>query len=148
RIEAEARLGKLWGPFDNTLPAEPLAIAASIPYSFDSEGIELGASHVATPSTYVEFEGHTAYGDASHIPVHVSGAHGQESDRLLAGIRTAFGNPTNAIPIGGYGTFDGTMSNSFSRPRIEGAFAGERIHAFDVDWGAAKGTAVVENSYA
>ena len=52
---------------------------------------------------------------------------------------TAFGNPTNAIPIGGYGTFDGVMLNSFSRPRIEGTFAGERMRAFDVDWGSGKG---------
>ena len=28
------------------------------------------------------------------------------------------------------------MLNSFSRPRIEGTFAGERMRAFDVEWGA------------
>ena len=40
------------------------------------------------------------------------------------------------------------MLNSFSRPRIEGTFAGERMRAFDVEWGAARGSAVIENSYA
>ncbi len=147
RIEAEQRLGKMWGPFDNTLPTEPIPIAATIPYAFDADGIDLGPSRFATPSTYVEFEGRTAYGDNSRIPFHVSSADWQESDRLLAGLMTAFGSSTNAIPIGGYGTFDGLMLNSFSRPRIEGTFAGERMRAFDIEWGAARGSAVIENSY-
>ena len=34
-----------------------------------------------------------------------------------------------------------------SRPRIEGAFASERMRAFDVVWGAITGRAVIENSY-
>ena len=84
------------------------------------------AAALATPDTYVEFEGRTAYGDESRIPFHVTSADWQESDRLLAGILTAFGARTGAIPIGGYGTFDGVMLNEFRRPRIEGAFAGEQ----------------------
>ncbi len=148
RIDAEARLGKQWGPFDNTLPTEPIPTAASITYAFGPDVIDIGPSRVATPSTYVEFEGSTAYGDSSRLPFHVSSADWQESDRFLAGLMTAFGNPTNAIPIGGYGTFDGIMLNSFSRPRIEGTFAGERMRAFGVVWGAAQGSTVIENSYA
>jgi hypothetical protein len=148
RIEARERLGKLWGPFDNTLPSEPMAFDGTIAYAFDSEGIDLGPSRFATSSTYVEFEGHTAYGDSSRIPFHVSSADWQESDRLLAGLMTAFGNPTNAIPFGGYGTFDGVMTNSFSKPRIEGMFAGEHMRAFDVEWGSARGTTSIENGYA
>ena len=148
RIEARERLGKMWGPFDNTLPSEPIAVAGTISYAFDPDSIDLGPSRFATASTYVEFEGHTAYGESSRIPFHVSSADWQESDRLLAGLMTAFGNPTNAIPISGYGTFDGVMLNSFSKPRIEGTFAGERMRAFDVDWGSAKGTTSIENSYA
>jgi TamB, inner membrane protein subunit of TAM complex len=148
RIEAQQRLGRMWGPFDNTLPTDPIAVAATIPYAFDADGIDLGPSRFATPSTYVEFEGRTAYGDNSRIPFHVSSADWQESDRLLAGLMTAFGSSTNAIPIAGYGTFDGVMLNSFSSPRIEGTFAGERMRAFDVEWGAARGSAVIENSYA
>jgi len=129
RIEARGRLGKLWGPFDNTLPSEPIAFDGTIAYAFDPDAIDLGPSRFATSSTYVEFEGHTAYGENSRIPFHVSSSDWQESDRLLAGLMTAFGNPTNAIPIGGYGTFDGLMLNSFSRPRIEGTFTGERMRA-------------------
>jgi len=148
RIEARERLGKLWGPFDNTLPSEPIAFDGTITYAFDPDAIDLGPSRFATSSTYVEFEGHTAYGDNSRIPFHVSSADWQESDRLLAGLMTAFGNPTNAIPIGGYGTFDGVMLNSFSKPRIEGTFVGEHMRAFDVEWGSARGTTTIENSYA
>ena len=148
RIEAQERLGRLWGPFDNTLPAEPIPVAATIAYAFDPDGMDIGPSRFATTNSYVEFDGHTAYGDNSRIPFHVSSADWQESDRLLAGLMTAFGNPTNAMPIAGYGTFDGVMLNSFSRPRIEGTFAGERMRAFDVTWGSAKGTTVIENSYA
>ena len=47
--------------------------------------IDIGPSRFATPSTYVEFEGATAYGDSSRMPFHVSSADWQESDRLLAG---------------------------------------------------------------
>ena len=148
RIEARERLGKLWGPFDNTLPAEPIPIAGVITYAFDADGIDLAPSRFATSNTFVEFEGRTAYGDNSRIPFHVSSADWQESDRLLAGLMTAFGSPTNAIPISGYGTFDGVMLNSFTRPRIEGTFAGERMRAFDVDWGTAGGSVVIENAYA
>ena len=148
RIEARERLGKMWGPFDNTLPTEPISIDATIRYAFDPDGVDLAPSRFATTSTYVEFEGHTAYGDLSRIPFHVSSADWQDSDRLLAGLMTAFGNPTNAIPIGGYGTFDGIMMNTFARPRIEGTLASEHMRAFDVEWGSAKGTTVIENSYA
>ncbi len=44
----------------------------------------------------------------------------QESDRVLAGIMTAFGSPTTAVAVGGYGQFDGTMRLAFRRPRIDG----------------------------
>ena len=65
----------------------------------------------------------------------------------MAGILTAFGAPTNAIEIGGYGTFDGTMLNAFRSPRIEGVIAGEHMRAWGVDWGAVNGSAVIENGY-
>src|SRR5262249_22960106 len=130
RIEARERLGKMWGPFDNSLPSEPIPVDGAITYAFDPDGIDIGTSHFSAPSTHVEFEGRTAYGERSRIPFHVSSADWQESDRLLAALMTTFGNPTNAIPIGGYGTFDGVMLNSFAQPRIEGTLAAENIRAF------------------
>jgi translocation and assembly module TamB len=146
-IEAAAQRGTPWGPFSNHLPVAPVPIGGELTYAFGPEWIELAPSRVATPETYIEFEGRTAYGDRSNIPFHVTSSDWQESDRLLAGLMTAFGAPTRAIPIGGYGTFDGIMTSSFRRPRIEGTFAGERMTAWNVVWGSARGTTVIENSY-
>ena len=74
----------------------------------------------------MEFQGRTAYGERSQIPFHVTSLDWQESDRVLAGIMTAFGAPTGAVPIGGIGEFDGVMLGAFSKPRIEGTFTGDR----------------------
>ena len=146
-IEADEQLGKRWGPFSNHLPLAPVPMAGELTYAFDPDWVDVAAGRVATPETYVEFEGRTAYGDRSRMPFHVTSSDWQESDRFLAAIMTAFGAPTRAIPIGGYGSFDGVMLESFRRPRIEGTFAGERMTAWDVNWGSARGTAVIENSY-
>ena len=102
---------------------------------------------MATPDTYVSFEGRTAYGERSAIPFHVTSTDWQESDRVLAGIMTAFGAPTTAVAVGGYGQFDGTMRLAFRRPRIDGHFSGQRLRAWDVVWGAAEGDLVIENGY-
>ena len=72
----------------------------------------------------------------------------QESDRVLAGIMTTFGAQTGAIPIGGYGEFDGVMLEAFSRPRIEGRFSGDGMRAWNVVWGKGTADVVIENSYA
>jgi translocation and assembly module TamB len=81
------------------------------------------------------------------MPFHVTSLDWQESDRVLAGIITAFGSPTGAVPIGGYGEFDGVMLNAFNRPRIEGTFTGGGMRAWDVVWGQGKAKVVIENSY-
>jgi hypothetical protein len=148
RLEEEAARGLAWGPFSNHTPLEPVPIGGTLAYTIGPEWIDIAPSVVATPETYVEFEGRTAYGEQSRIPFHVSSSDWQESDRLLAGLMTAFGSRTNAIPIGGYGSFDGVMANSFRRPRIEGTFTGERMRAFDVEWGSARGAVVIEDAYA
>ena len=103
---------------------------------------------MATAETYVAFEGATAWGDRSKIPFRVTSTNWQESDRLLAGIMAAFGASTMAIPIDGVGRFDGVMLGAFSRPRIEGRFVGDKLHAWGVTWGAVDADFVVENSYA
>src|SRR5690606_8506775 len=71
----------------------------------------------------------------------------QEGDRLLAGIMTAFGNDTDAIPIDGIGSFDGVMLGAFRRPRIEGRFVGSEMRAWGVTWGDVDGDFVVDNNY-
>jgi hypothetical protein len=147
RIRAVEQRGRPAGPFSPLTPFEPVPTGADLYYTYGRDQVEIGPSRWATESTLVEFEGRTAYGGDSQIPFHVSSADWQESDRVFAGILTAFGLRTRAIPIGGYGTFDGVMTETFRRPRIEGNFAGESMRAFDVVWGSTRGRAVIQNSY-
>ena len=124
-----------------------VAIGGVLTYAFDPDWVEFGPSQLATAGTYVGFNGRTAYGDQSRFPFHVSSANWQESDRLLVGIMRALGNPTNEIAVGGGGTFDGVMLNSFRQPRIEGQFTGEALRAFDTLWGSVAGTVTIDDSY-
>ncbi len=142
----EERFGREWGPFAPDLPAR-FPVGASIEYRFDPNTVVLGRSRFATPRTYVEFEGRTAWGEQSAIPFHVTSADWQESDRLLAALMTAFGARTSAVPVGGWGEFDGVMTRSFRSPRIEGRFRGERLWAWDVVWGSGSGEVVIEDGY-
>jgi len=134
-------------PADLTEPLGYLAVSGDIQYSFDPDWIVLGPSHMSTPRTYVRFQGRTAYGEQSRIPFEVMSGDWQESDRVLAGIMTAFGAPTRPVPIGGRGHFEGTMLESFRSPRIEGAFSAERMRAWDVVWGDGGAQIVVQNGY-
>ena len=145
--EAEGRALEQ-GPFSNHRPLEPVGIGGRMTYRFDPAALWLEPSEMATSDTYVAFEGATAWGDRSKIPFRVTSTNWQESDRLLAGIITAFGASTMAIPIDGVGRFDGVMLGAFSRPRIEGRFVGSALHAWDVTWGDVDADFVVENSYA
>jgi translocation and assembly module TamB len=145
---AEAALPPEAGPFNPRASFGYLPVAGHIVYGLDPEWITLDSSWAATSKTYVEFNGRTAFGVRSRIPFHVTSLDWQESDRVLAGIMTAFGSPTGSIPIGGFGEFDGVMLNAFTKPRIEGVFKGERIRAWDVIWGRATADFVIENSYA
>ena len=140
-------LPPLQGPFNAREPLDHVPIAGQIVYALDPEWIDIASGWTATEKTYVEFTGRTAWAQRSTIPFHVTSLDWQESDRILAGIMTAFGAPTGAIDIGGRGEFDGTMYGAFSRPRIEGRFAGERMRAWDTMWGKGAADLVIENSY-
>ena len=72
----------------------------------------------------------------------------QESDRVLAGMMTAFGAPTNPITVGGSAEFSGVMTEALNRPRVEGHFVAEDMRAFDVTWGDGEAGLVIQNSYA
>ena len=134
-------------PFSNHRPREPVPVGGSLTYAIEPDWIHIGSSRLATPDTLRRVRGqHGLRRRLAHpVPRH---------QRRLAGERPADGRhphrlrrPTNAIEIGGYGTFDGTMLNDFRRPRIEGAIAGEHMRAWGVDWGAVNGSAVIENGY-
>jgi hypothetical protein len=136
------------GPFNPRASLGYLPVGGQIAYRLDPEWISLDKSWAATTKTHVEFEGRTAFGERSRIPFHVTSLDWQESDRVLAGIMTAFGSSTGAIPIGGYGEFDGVMLNAFTKPRIEGVFNGNQMRAWNVVWGQGRADLVIENSYA
>ena len=114
RIAARDARGDEAGPFSPLTPIEPVPIGGEIAYAFGPEWIDIEPSHVATESTSSRSQGRTKYGEESDLPFHVSSADWQESDRVFAGMLTAFGSRTSAIPIGGYGTFDGVMTEAFS----------------------------------
>jgi hypothetical protein len=135
------------GPFSNHRPRGPVGIAAELLYSFDGDAVRFEPGVFATEHTYVTFEGATAWGERSKIPFRVTSRDWQEGDRLLAGIMTAFGNDTDAIPIDGVGRFDGVMLGAFRRPRIEGRFVGSEMRAWGVTWGDVDGDFVVDNNY-
>lgn len=148
RLAEETAAGPEVGPFNPHASLGYLPIAGRLGYRIEPDTITLGPSWMATPRTYVAFEGRTAYGDDSRIPFHVTSLDWQESDRVLAAMLTAFGAPTGAIPIGGHGEFDGVMLGAFNRPRIEGRFRGDGMRAWNVVWGQATADLVVENNYA
>jgi translocation and assembly module TamB len=145
---ADAALPPEAGPFNSRAPLGYVPIAGHVVYRLDPEWIVLDRGWAATEKTYVDFTGRTAYGQRSKIPFHVTSTDWQESDRVLAGIMTVFGSPTGAIPISGYGEFDGVMLNAFNKPRIEGVFTGDQMRAWDVVWGRGKADLTIENSYA
>ncbi|MGE0393128.1 MAG: translocation/assembly module TamB domain-containing protein [Vicinamibacterales bacterium] len=147
-LDAAAERAAVEGPFSNHLPQAPVPIGGTVTYAFDPEWITVAPSHVATGTSYVSFEGRTAWGDRSTLPFHVTSRDWLESDRLLAGLLTLFGSPTTAIEIGGVGAFDGVMTGRFTAPRIEGDFTGAAMRAWRVEWGSARGHAVIENGYA
>ena len=136
------------GPFANNTPIAPVNVGGSLTYTYDHEAVRFEPSTFATEDTYVAFEGATAWGERSKMPFRVTSRNWQEADRFLAGLMTAFGASTNAIPMDGVGRFQGVMLGSFRRPRIEGRITGSSMRAWDVTWGDVDGDFVVENSYA
>ena len=147
RVAHEIELAPEAGPFNRHHPLGHVPIAGHVVYALDPDWITIGKSWTATEKTFVDYEGRTSYGVRSTIPFHVTSLDWQESDRVLAGIMTAFGSSTGAVPIGGMGQFDGVMLNAFARPRIEGVFTGDRMRAWDVNWGSGRANVVIENSY-
>ncbi len=135
------------GPLDRDAPLGAVPVSGEIAYTYDGTWLRIARGYAATPETYVEFSGETAYGSRSNLPFHVTSRDWQESDRLLAGIMTAVGGRTRPIEVGGTGVFDGRMTGAFGSPRIDGQFAGDDLAAWSVRWGRAQGTLTIEDSY-
>ena len=114
-------------------------------FTFEPDGVDIAPSWFATPLTAMTFEGRTTWGRRSRIPFHVASADWQESDRVMAAVMTAFGRPTGDLTIDGHGTMTGVMLGALASPRIEAAFAGDAIEAWNVEWGRGEGDIVVED---
>ena len=154
---APARRHRAGAPICRSRPARStphlslgyLPVAGHIVYALDPEWI-IARRQLGRDREHLRASSRDAPRSASdsRIPFHVTSLDWQESDRVLAGIMTTFGAPTGAVPIGGNGEFDGVMLASFSKPRIEGTFTGDRMRAWDVVWGTGIADVVIENSYA
>ena len=140
--------GRAPGAFDRRPSVGYVPVAGQASYTFDEEWVNIAPGWAATPETYVEFRGRTAWDKRVDAPIHVTSRDWQASDRLLAAVLTAFGSPTPAIEVGGKGVFTGTLTRSFSNPLITGAFSGSDLRAWDVVWGTGGANVVIENSYA
>jgi hypothetical protein len=133
--------GDLFPPLTN------VAIGGTMSYEYGPEWVTFAPSHVSTVSTYLEFQGRTAWGDRSVIPFHITSTDWQETDRVGAGVLTAFGSLTRPVEVGGGGVFDGVLLNQIGKPRIEGLLVGRRLRGWDVEWGGGQARIVAENNY-
>ena len=146
-----ARAAQAVGDFIGEQRFEPAAVPWRFPFggemrfAFDADGVDVAPSWFATPLTAASFEGRTAWGERSRIPFDVLSADWQESDRVMAAVMTAFGRPTGELALEGRGTMSGVMRGALASPRIEAAFAGDAIRAWNVDWGRGEGEVVVED---
>lgn len=137
---------KTW---DATRRLSPYKIAGNVKYTWVPKAIEAQpGSWMATPHTYLAFNGRTEFGENSNMPFRLSTTDAQESDRLLTEVLAAFKSKTTPIMTGGLGTFEGVLTKSFANPHIVGTFDVQHLRYWDVDWGRARGKMVVDNFYA
>jgi hypothetical protein len=134
------------GEFDPYQPYGRFPFAGHMLYRFDSGGLEFYDSWAATRETYIAFSGR-ALGGPVQLPFQVTSHDWQGSDRLFTAIMGEFTDPVAAIEVGGRGTFDGVLLESFRSPRIEGRFDSEAMRAWEVTWGRASGGLVIENGF-
>ncbi|MGE0359142.1 MAG: translocation/assembly module TamB domain-containing protein [Vicinamibacterales bacterium] len=147
-VDAARRRAEDVGPFSPHNALGPVSIAGQVDFVFDGQEIRFAPSTFATAETFVAFDGRTAWGEASRLPIHVTSTNWQESHRFLTGIMTMVASPTAAVPVDGIGEFDGVVLGALGNPRVEGAFSGRAMRAWNVTWGEITGETVIENSYA
>ena len=137
-----------WGPFAPQPLAAHVPIAGALRFRFGPEDVTVEGGRFATAQSHVTFQGTTGLdGDRARLSFHVTSGDWQESDQVLAGILTDFGSPSGPVAFGGRGEFDGTMTGTFRRPRVEGTFSGEDLWAWDTTWGTGSGHIVIEGGY-
>jgi hypothetical protein len=136
-----------WGPFaPQPLPAHN-PIGGRVTFELDPAQWKVENGEFRTEKTFVRFDGASDWDGRARFTFNVVSRDFQEADQLLTGIMTDFGSPTGVVAFGGRGQFDGTMTGTFHRPRIEGSFRGEDLWAWDTLWGNGSARLVVENNY-
>jgi hypothetical protein len=146
-VLTEAEQLREWGPFAPTPITGLLPIAGNVRYRYSPDRVEVDSGRFATERTHVSFTGASDWGAASEFRFHVTSGDWQESDEVLAGILTDFGSRTRPVAFGGRGEFDGRLTGSLRRPRVEGTFSGEGLRAWDTIWGEGRADIAVENNY-
>lgn len=136
-----------WGPFAPPPLPTHLPVSGQMAYRYGPGSVEIGPSLFATEHSNIAFSGTTAWGDQSAFRFHVTSNDWQESDQLLAGILTDFGASAKPVTFGGRGEFEGVMTGTFRRPRVEGVFSGKDLRAWDTRWGEGSAKIAVENGY-
>jgi hypothetical protein len=136
-----------WGPFAPVPLARHLPIGGRMNFRLDPEQWVVEGGELVTEKTHTRFEGAADWDARGRFAFHVTSADFQEADQLLAGIITDFGSPTGSVAFGGRGTFEGTMTGPFRRPRVEGTFRGEDMRAWDTLWGEGSARIVIEDNY-
>jgi hypothetical protein len=136
-----------WGPFaPQPLPAH-YPIGGQMTFRLDAAQWQVAGGELRTEKTHVRFDGAADWESRGRFNFHVVSRDFQEADQVLVGIMTDFGSPTSAVPFGGRGEFDGTMTGAFRRPRVEGSFRGDDLWAWDTLWGDGSARLVFENNY-
>jgi hypothetical protein len=136
-----------WGPFAPTTLPRHLPIGGRMTFRLDPGQWAVEGGEFVTERTHTRFDGAADWDARGRFAFHVTSADFQEADQLLAGIITDFGSPTGTVAFGGRGTFDGTMTGPFRRPRVEGTFRGEDLRAWDTLWGDGSARVAIENDY-
>jgi hypothetical protein len=132
--------------FDEDRPYGRFPFSGRMTYRFGGGVMDFADSWAATPDTFISFSGR-AFGEPTHLPFRVTSHDWQGSDRLFTAIMGQFTNPVGAIEVGGRGTFDGVLTESFRSPRIEGKFTSQAMYAWNVTWGDASGDLVIEDGF-
>jgi len=136
-----------WGPFAPPPLPQHLPIGGQFAFTLTPSEWRIDDGTFRSEKTHVRFDGAADWNARGRFNFHVVSRDFQEADQLLAGIMTDFGSPAGVVPFGGRGEFDGTMTGAFNRPRVEGAFRGEDLWAWDTLWGDGGAKLVIDNNY-
>ena len=134
------------GPFNPQLSLGHLPMAGHIVYSLDPQWIRLQKSGRQPPRPTSSSRGRPRLANIAH-PVSRQSLDWQESDRVLAGIMTAFGVADRRRSDRRLRRVRRRAARGVQAPAHPGTLKGERFRAWDVVWGTGRAELTIENSY-